>query len=57
MPIKIAIIPPTLSTKIRSLLTQKLPEINLQAKCVFSEDDIKEIKQKDRVIELFLKNQ
>jgi len=30
-------------------------ELNLQAKCVFSEEDIQEIKQKDRVIELIFK--
>jgi hypothetical protein len=47
--------PPTLSTKIASLLTSKLPEINLQARCFFGEEDIQEIKQNDRVIELIFK--
>ena len=40
---------------IASLLTRKLHELNLQAKCVFSEEDIREIKQKDRVAELIFK--
>ena len=40
---------------IASLLTRKLHELNLQARCVFSEEDIEKIKQKDRVIELILK--
>lgn len=40
---------------IASLLTRKLHELNLQARCVFSEEDIKEIKQKDRVAELIFK--
>ncbi|RLI99973.1 MAG: hypothetical protein DRP03_01915 [Candidatus Aenigmatarchaeota archaeon] len=40
---------------IASLLTRKLHELNLQATCVFSEEDIREIKQKDRVIELIFK--
>jgi hypothetical protein len=39
-----------------SLLTRKLHELNLQATCVFSEEDIQEIKQKDKVAELILKN-
>jgi len=38
-----------------SLLTRKLHELNLQARCVFSEEDIREIKQKDRVAELIFK--
>lgn len=38
-----------------SLLTRKLHELNLQAKCVFSEEDIQKIKQKDRVVELSFK--
>ena len=38
-----------------SLLTRKLHELNLQAKCVFSEEDIQKIKQKDRVVELIFK--
>jgi len=38
-----------------SLLTRKLHELNLQATCVFSEEDIREIKQKDRVAELIFK--
>jgi len=40
---------------IASLLTRKLHELNLQATCVFSEEDIQEIKQKDRVVELIFK--
>jgi len=40
---------------IASLLTRKLHELNLQATCVFSEEDILEIKQKDRVAELIFK--
>jgi len=40
---------------IASLLTRKLHELNLQATCVFSEEDIREIKQKDRVEELIFK--
>ena len=40
---------------IASLLTRKLHELNLQARCVFSEKDIQEIKQKDRVMELIFK--
>jgi len=40
---------------IASLLTRKLHELNLQATCVFSEEDIQEIKQKDRVAELIFK--
>jgi len=40
---------------IASLLTRKLHELNLQATCVFSEEDIREIKQKDRVAELIFK--
>lgn len=38
-----------------SLLTRKLHELNLQATCVFSEEDIQEIKHKDRVAELIFK--
>ena len=38
-----------------SLLTRKLHELNLQARCVFSEEDIQKIKQKDKVIELIFK--
>jgi len=38
-----------------SLLTRKLHELNLQARCVFSEEDIREIKQKDRVAGLIFK--
>ncbi|RLG21947.1 hypothetical protein DRN74_00870 [Candidatus Micrarchaeota archaeon] len=41
--------------EIASLLTRKLHELNLQATCVFSEEDIQEIKQKDRVAELIFK--
>lgn len=40
---------------ITSLLTRKLQELNLQAKCFFSEERIQEIKQKDKVVELVLK--
>ncbi|MCW7078656.1 MAG: hypothetical protein OCU22_05980 [Canidatus Methanoxibalbensis ujae] len=40
---------------IASLLTRKLHELNLQARCVFSEEDIEKIKQKDRVVELIFK--
>jgi len=40
---------------IASLLTHKLHELNLQARCVFSEKNIQEIKQKDRVVELIFK--
>jgi hypothetical protein len=43
-------------TGIASLLTRKLHELNLQAKCVFSEEDMQEIKHKDRVAELIFKN-
>lgn len=39
-----------------SLLTRKLQELNLQAKCVFSEEDIQGIKHKDRVAELIFKS-
>jgi subtilisin family serine protease len=39
-----------------SLLTRKLHELNLQARCVFSEEDIRGIKQKDRAAELVFKN-
>jgi len=39
-----------------SLLTRKLHELNLQARCVFSEEDIRGIKQKDRVSELVFMN-
>ena len=38
-----------------SLLTRKLHELNLQATCVFSEEDIYEIIHKDRVAELIFK--
>ena len=38
-----------------SFLTRKLHELNLQVKCVFSEEDIQKIKQKDRVVELIFK--
>jgi len=38
-----------------SLLTRKLHELNLQARCVFSEENIQEIKQKDRIVELIFK--
>jgi len=38
-----------------SLFARKLHELNLQATCVFSEEDILEIKQKDRVVELIFK--
>jgi len=37
------------------LLTHKLHELNLQASCVFSEEDIQKIKQKDINIELTFK--
>ncbi|MBE0516065.1 MAG: hypothetical protein IBX41_01565 [Methanophagales archaeon] len=40
---------------IASLLTRKLHELNLQAKCVLSEEDIQEIKQNDRAAELIFK--
>gem|GEM_PF-2276821 len=40
---------------IASLLTRKLHELNLQARCVFSEEDIQEIKQKDKVVELIFR--
>jgi len=40
---------------IAGLLTRKLHELNLQARCVFGEEDIQEIKQNDRVIELIFK--
>ena len=49
-------------TEIASLLTCKLHELNLQATCVFSEEDIYEMKKgrigrrMDRMIELVLKN-
>jgi hypothetical protein len=46
---------PDLPAKIGSLLVQKLPEVNLQVRCVFSEEDIQEIKRKDRVAELIFK--
>ena len=42
-------------TEIASLLTRKLHELNLQATCVFSKEDIQEIEQKDRSIRLFFK--
>ena len=41
--------------EIASLLTRKLHELNLQATCVFSEENIQGIKQKDRVVELTFK--
>ena len=41
--------------RLASLLTRKLHELNLQAKCVFSEEDIREIKQKDRIAGLIFK--
>lgn len=40
---------------IASLLTRKLHELNLQAKCVFNKEDIQEIEQKDRSIKIFFK--
>ena len=40
---------------IASLLTRKLHELNLQAKCAFSKEEIQEIEQKDRSIRLFFK--
>jgi hypothetical protein len=40
---------------IASTLTRKLHELNLQSTCVFSKEDIQEIEQKDRSIELFFK--
>ncbi len=42
-------------TEIASLLTRKLHELNLQAKCAFSKEEIQEIEQKDRSIRLFFK--
>ncbi len=41
--------------RIASTLTRKLHELNLQSTCVFGEEDIQEIEQKDRSIRLFLK--
>jgi len=41
--------------EIASLLTRKLHKLNLQAKCVLSEEDIQEIKQTDKIVELILK--
>lgn len=41
---------------IANLLTSKLHELNLQAKCAFSKEDIQEIKQKDRIVEVIFKN-
>ncbi len=40
---------------IASTLTRKLHELNLQSTCVFSEEDIQEIEQKDRSLMLFFK--
>ncbi|MBA7545122.1 hypothetical protein ES705_37485 [subsurface metagenome] len=40
---------------IATLLTRKLHELNLQATCVFSEEDILKIKQNDRVAQLNFK--
>ena len=40
---------------IASLLTRKLHELNLQARCVFSEEDILEIKRHDKLAELIFK--
>ena len=40
---------------IASLLTRKLHELNSQATCVFSEENTRKIKQKDRVAELVFK--
>jgi len=42
-------------TEIASLLTRKLHELNLQATCVFSKEEIQEIEQKDRSVRLFFK--
>jgi len=42
-------------TEIASLLTCKLHELDLQAKCAFSKEEIQEIEQKDRSIRLFFK--
>lgn len=39
-----------------SLLTRKLQELNLQATCVFTKEDIIKIKEKDKVVELVFKN-
>ncbi|MCD4670286.1 MAG: hypothetical protein K8S14_07560 [Actinomycetia bacterium] len=39
-----------------SLLTRKLHELNLQSTCVFIEEDIIKIKEKDRIVELVFKN-
>jgi len=41
--------------KIIDLLSLKLQKLNLQAKCVFSEENVKGIKQKDKVVELIFK--
>lgn len=41
---------------VASLLTRTLHELSLQAKCVFTEEDIQRIKQEDKVAELFFKN-
>lgn len=41
---------------VASLLTRTLHELNLQARCVFSDEDIQKIKQQDRVAELVFKN-
>jgi len=40
---------------IASLLTRKLHELNLQARCVFGGQDIIEIKQHDKLVELIFK--
>ena len=37
-------------------IIKTLHKLNLQATCVFSEEDIQEIKQKDRVVEIVFKN-
>ena len=37
-------------------ILKTLHKINLQATCVFSEEDIKEIKQNDRIVEIVFKN-
>ncbi len=37
-------------------IIRTLHKLNLQATCVFSEEDIQEIKQKDRVVEIVFKN-
>jgi len=42
--------------RMASLLTRKLHELNLQSTCVFIEEDIIKIKEKDRIVELVFKN-